>query len=154
MNGRILSDQEIGNLYRAGDMDAWHAALQAQAEETAPRRPAPLAAAPAPSPENDAKPVTHGFLMRVMTPVVKSIAKTFRAEDAKLREDFDARIRALETKGAALRYCGTWKADRDYSEGNFATEDGSIWHANCATTSRPGTDASWTLAVKHGRDLR
>lgn len=68
--------------------------------------------------------------------------------------DLEARIYAVEKKSAALRYCGTWDASNAYEQGNFATHDGSVWHANAATTSRPGTDASWTLAVKHGRDLR
>lgn len=68
--------------------------------------------------------------------------------------DLEARISAAEKKWAALRYCGTYDAGNAYVEGNFVTHDGSIWHANAATTSRPGTDASWTLACKHGRDLR
>ena len=66
----------------------------------------------------------------------------------------EARLIALETKAAAMRYCGTWRAGNSYVEGNFMTAEGSIWHANRKTSSRPGTDATWTLAVKHGRDAR
>ena len=29
---------------------------------------------------------------------------------------------------------------------------GQLYHANADTNSRPGTDSTWTLAVKSGRD--
>jgi hypothetical protein len=41
-----------------------------------------------------------------------------------------------------------------YAEESFVTSDGSIWHANQSTDTKPGTDNNWTLAVKKGRDGR
>jgi hypothetical protein len=75
----------------------------------------------------------------------------------------DAKILALEAKVAALEarptlgYRGVWSIDEQYNLGNFATSDGSLWHCNKSTRSRPGTDASWTLCCKrgqNGKDLR
>ncbi|MBI4290584.1 MAG: carbohydrate-binding family V/XII protein [Betaproteobacteria bacterium] len=66
----------------------------------------------------------------------------------------EARMTEVEARAASLRYCGVWEEGSAYAQGNFVTHSGSVWHANTTTTSRPGTDATWTLAVKHGRDLR
>jgi hypothetical protein len=70
----------------------------------------------------------------------------------------DARIVALEARlnriEAAMRefkYCGAWEQERKYAAGNFVTL-GAVWHANADTTSRPGTDSTWTMAVPKGRD--
>jgi hypothetical protein len=68
-------------------------------------------------------------------------------------KDFEkllARLDHLEAKADALRYCGVWTAGREYIEGNFVTDHGSVWAARRTTTSRPGADDSWTLAVKKG----
>ena len=68
------------------------------------------------------------------------------------------RIQRLEAKLAQLEqrkgfaYVGIWSASETYTEGDFATHAGSLWHCNAATSrSRPGTDDSWQLAVKRGR---
>jgi len=68
------------------------------------------------------------------------------------------RLYALEERVAALeaspfQYAGTWESG-EYVRGEFVSLRGSLWHCNHSTTSRPGTDESWTLAVKHGRDGR
>lgn len=98
--------------------------------------------------------VSISMLKDILGSTVKSVKSYVGAGlDARCGA-LEARIYALEKKGAALRYCGAYDAGNAYAEGNFVTHDGSIWHANAATTSRPGTDATWTLAVKHGRDLR
>ena len=76
-----------------------------------------------------------------------------RALDARYSA-LDARIKALEER-PVMQYRGVWSAERGaYPAGSFATHSGSVWHAHATTTSRPGDDDSWTLAVKHGRDLR
>jgi len=51
-------------------------------------------------------------------------------------------------------YRGVFEADTKYRTGDAVTYDGSMWFARRDTTSRPGTDDSWTLAVKKGRDGR
>jgi len=54
----------------------------------------------------------------------------------------EKRIMALEAKAAAFRYCGVWDSGVRYVEGNFATHGGSLWHANHATSARPGIDST------------
>jgi hypothetical protein len=52
-------------------------------------------------------------------------------------------------------YQGVFVAGLHYTRGDLVTLDGSMWHANTATTARPGeatSAADWTLAVKRGRD--
>jgi hypothetical protein len=79
------------------------------------------------------------------------------------REMLEAKVAALEEKVAALEsrpapevlpYKGVWKSETAYIAGQFVTYDGSLWHANGLTYSRPGTDGTFTLAVKHGKDRR
>jgi len=52
-------------------------------------------------------------------------------------------------------YQGAYSSGRSYRPGDVVSYDGSAWHCEIMTTSRPG-DASraWQLMVKHGRDLR
>lgn len=50
-------------------------------------------------------------------------------------------------------YRDVWKDSETYERGNFVTWGGSLFHCNdSGTKSKPGTDGSWTLAVKRGRD--
>jgi hypothetical protein len=49
-----------------------------------------------------------------------------------------------------MKYCGIWEEDREYLRGGFVTTNGSLWHAEQPTRSRPGTDSTWRLAVKKG----
>ena len=63
-----------------------------------------------------------------------------------------ARIADLETRMSEFQYCGVWH-DGAYKRGNFVTYDGSVWHCNVDTCTKPGVDPIvWTLAVKHGKD--
>lgn len=62
------------------------------------------------------------------------------------------RIEFLEQR--PLRYDGPHESGKVYERGMFVTFDGSIWHANYKTASRPGDGPAWTLAVKKGRDAR
>ena len=68
-------------------------------------------------------------------------------------EALEARIAALEER-PAMKYAGVWREGVGYEPGAVATYDGSMFHCDKATTTRPGTSADWTLCVKHGRDLR
>ncbi len=51
-------------------------------------------------------------------------------------------------------YQGVFQIGSRYTEGQAATWDGSMWFATRDTNSKPGTDDSWVLAVKRGRDGR
>src|SRR5262245_36862231 len=53
-----------------------------------------------------------------------------------------------------FRFIGTWEENKQYKRGNFVSLGGQVYHCNIGTTARPGTDSSWTLAVKSGRDGR
>ena len=67
------------------------------------------------------------------------------------------RVKQLEQQtqqSKGLTYRGVWSPIEQYDVGDFITHDGSMWHANGPTRSKPGTDNSFTLAVKHGRNGR
>jgi hypothetical protein len=53
-----------------------------------------------------------------------------------------------------MLYRGVHVPGRLYERGDCVTLDGSIFHCNADTTTRPGNGGAWTLAVKHGRDAR
>ena len=82
--------------------------------------------------------------------VLYAIGRLVRAVE--LIEDMAARIEDLERKQP--QYRGTWKAGCMYSQGSFITHDGSVFCAMQDTDTKPGTDATWQLAVKRGRDGR
>src|SRR5262245_61675359 len=71
----------------------------------------------------------------------------------------DQRIAALEQRIAALEQRlenfgdrGVWKEGEIYFQNNYTSHNGSYWVCKAATMARPGTDGSWRLVVKHGRD--
>lgn len=71
----------------------------------------------------------------------------------------EKRVEALEAKLSAwdrksFQYCGVWSAKDAYGEHDFVTHDGSMWCCLTPTSSKPGTDESWQLCVKKGRDGR
>jgi hypothetical protein len=68
-----------------------------------------------------------------------------------------ARGGAVDTRAIVLPfmlYRGVYVPGRLYDRGDCVTLDGSIFHCNADTTTRPGSGGAWTLAVKHGRDAR
>jgi hypothetical protein len=64
----------------------------------------------------------------------------------------------VETRAIVLPlmlYRGVHVPGRLYERGDCVTHEGSVFHCNADTTSRPGSGAAaWTLAVKHGKDAR
>lgn len=56
-----------------------------------------------------------------------------------------------EIEKQPLRYEGVFESGKAYGKGAFVTCDGSVWHCDENTTSRPGHSRQWTLAVKSGR---
>ena len=68
----------------------------------------------------------------------------------RMKDDFDRKLAELEQhKGIAYR--GIYSAEETYSEGDYVTHAGGLWHANETTRSRPGSDQSFQLCVKRGR---
>lgn len=65
----------------------------------------------------------------------------------------EKRVAELEAR-PTLKYCGVWEKDWTYQPGNFATDQGGVWHCNTATKDRPGSNMTWTLAVKQGKAAR
>jgi hypothetical protein len=63
----------------------------------------------------------------------------------------EATERRFEEQGRA--YKGIWKPGH-YSAGSFVTHGGSMWHADTATSFKPGEGGGWTLAVKKGADAK
>ncbi|MFZ3081417.1 carbohydrate-binding family V/XII protein [Rhodoferax ferrireducens] len=62
--------------------------------------------------------------------------------------------RMAELEKAPLVYEGPHEAGKVYDKGQFTTHNGSLWHCNYKTASRPGDGPAWTLAVKRGADGR
>ena len=63
------------------------------------------------------------------------------------------RIKALENRPQIVDR-GVWCGGATYKNGSVCSHDGSLWIAQTDTASRPGTDDTWRLAVKKGRDAR
>ena len=86
--------------------------------------------------------------------VADSIVDTIKGAIDPLKARLDvvaARLELLDSQ-PTLKYLGTWDAQQDDHPGEFVTDAGSLWHANRSTKSRPGSDGTWTLVAKRGRD--
>ena len=83
------------------------------------------------------------------------LAPTVKAIDGRLL-GLDKRIDELERRldAGPFKYLGPFTEGMEYAKGAFVTHQGSLWHCNYPTRARPGEGYDWTLAVKHGRDLR
>lgn len=81
-------------------------------------------------------------LVTALAPVIK---EHMAAEIAPLKAEIS------ELRSRSVKYLGVWR-QREYSEGSMVSDDGSVWHCEKRTTTRPGTSADWVLAVKRGRD--
>jgi len=89
---------------------------------------------------------------------IRALAKGFAPV---IKDMIDAAVKPLHERIAKLesrpemKYHGTWQQDKVYSEGAFTTDNGSLWAAKRASVGkRPGTDDSWQLAAKKGKDGR
>jgi hypothetical protein len=80
--------------------------------------------------------------------LLQGVAETL-APCLKRIEVLEQRVIELEAR-PALKYLGTWKESKTYSAGTFITDAGAVWYCNASTTSRPGENADWSLAVKSG----
>jgi hypothetical protein len=63
------------------------------------------------------------------------------------------RIDELEARPQVMKYQGVWDSEKVYANGDFVTDDGSLWHCSDVCRGvRPGSGTAWQLAVKRGRD--
>ncbi|QHE85886.1 hypothetical protein [Hydrogenophaga sp. BPS33] len=67
-------------------------------------------------------------------------------------EPLEKRLATLEAN--PVQYDGPHESGKVYGKGMFVTHEGSLWHCNYRTASRPGDGQAWTLAVKRGKDAR
>jgi hypothetical protein len=84
--------------------------------------------------------------------------------DLELVHDGERRITVRAVAGDRVKDLGTvafpceiyrdvWAPRHTYERGDCVTWAGSEWHANAATTAKPGDGSpTWTLKVKRGRD--
>ena len=64
------------------------------------------------------------------------------------------RVSTLEAQIEQRKYVGVWDQGTAYLQHNMVSYDGSVWFAKANTGSKPGTDGTWQLAVKKGRNGR
>ncbi len=82
--------------------------------------------------------------------VVTTIARTVRGPLIQDRfESIESRLTALEARPLPM-YRGAHQDGKGYPANSLVTHAGSLWLSMMSTTSAPGTDPSWQLAVKKG----
>jgi hypothetical protein len=84
---------------------------------------------------------------------IDDLADTIDEAIARYVEPLEARIKELEAR-PTMKYMGVWEQGHQYNPGEFVTDQGSVWHCNFQTGSRPGSGPQWILAVKKGSDGR
>lgn len=57
-------------------------------------------------------------------------------------------------RNAEAWFRGVFRPGETYERGLLTTWDGCLWMSKRNTAAKPGTDDSWTLVVKRGRDGR
>ena len=62
------------------------------------------------------------------------------------------RIEELESKIANFEFCGTWRSGVTFRKGNLVVHQGSLFICRCDSVAPPGTDETWQLCTKRGRD--
>jgi hypothetical protein len=95
----------------------------------------------------------QAFTDRVLAEAIGTAIGTMSREAEQRCAALEAQIAGLRSAMQEFSYKGAW-SERQYRAGNFVSMGGQVYHANADTTSRPGTDSTWTLAVKSGRDGR
>ncbi len=88
--------------------------------------------------------------------VVSIVRDYVDRKTAPLLEQIEAlriQVTELRERRATLAYRGVHVDGEEYQLGDFVTAQGSVWHCNRTTKTRPeGGSANWTLAVKRGAD--
>lgn len=101
---------------------------------------------------NDHRPLERSDVPQLTRAFGIAIREALAPLEAQVKA-LEQRLADAEQRSAQLKYVGVWRDDGTYHVGNFVSHGGSMWHCEIdAPTSQPGLDASWRLAVKHGRD--
>lgn len=95
-------------------------------------------------------PATVGFVARGLRNFAEAVGRNVKAAIEKRTDALEQRIAALEQ--TSFEYKGVYVEGLTYRRGQFVTCSGSLHHANTTTTSRPGSDNTWTLCCKRGAD--
>jgi hypothetical protein len=87
----------------------------------------------------------------------KPALKLYEAMGRATAEAIAAAIKPLADRIAALeasptKFVGIWTQGTEYQARSITSHDGSMWHCNENTKTKPGTSPAWTLCVKRGRD--
>lgn len=90
----------------------------------------------------------HGA-KRVQLALPRALLTLVFEQDRKIK-NLEARLNSMP----AVSYAGVYTPGTKYMRGMLTTYGGALWHAQVATSSRPGTDDTWRLCVKAGRDGR
>ena len=106
------------------------------------------------------RPIKFRHLPGVMDAVAGVIKQYTDGAVAPLLKRIDAlELEVAELKAAGAKtladfYRGTWQpaAFDPYQRGMAVTHDGSLWLARSETRAKPGTDDSWQMITKKGRD--
>ena len=82
-------------------------------------------------------------LAEILEPLLKRIAVLEKSMMA---------LQAVQSKSLADSFRGTWQPGIPYERGSLVTWDGSLWLTLDATETKPGSNESWRLITKRGRD--
>ena len=93
-------------------------------------------------------PLTLDWGQQLGETFIDGLKKALKKRDAAISA-LERRIMQLELRGE-VKYVGIWREGTEYLPGNFTTTNGCLWHCEQPTRSRPGTDATWKMAVKRG----
>jgi len=63
-------------------------------------------------------------------------------------------MKSAQTKTLADAFRGSWQPNTGYARGSLVVKDGGLWLSMADTTAKPGTDDSWRLVTKAGKDGR
>jgi hypothetical protein len=92
-------------------------------------------------------------IAKILDEVVTTIAPILKEHIAATIAPIVARLDKLEMQHADWKYVGVWSGDRQYSENNWCTYDGSVWHAQRDSKgAKPGDGDSWRLAIRRGQN--
>jgi hypothetical protein len=85
---------------------------------------------------------------------IKALATA--AVDERLEAVVEKRVAEAIAALPTMQYKGSFAEGQVYRAGDVVTWAGAMWHADTATSKKPGqgADDGWTLAVKRGRDGR
>jgi hypothetical protein len=124
------------------------AALEQQRQAAWERQPPPQ-----PQPDRTRKAI-RAEIRKFAYDVLPKVLGTMMRESEQRCAALEAQITGLRSAMQESRFVGQWREHKSYKTGNFVTMGGQVFHANIDTNSRPGTDSTWMLVCKSGRDGR